>query len=137
VLRPITTTRIFRSDIVYDDSIKLLEMPEHNNISVCVYNEQDGIFELGERINARYEEAYMNGYNWDALIRFYVGQADPTLMDEIETDPEAGMFAAYMPHEPGNLEKMQRFEAHVRKMVSDEDALMKMIDESRESIEWD
>ena len=37
----------------------------------------------------------MNGYSWDALIRFYVGQKDGPLMAEIETAPEAGMFSAY------------------------------------------
>jgi hypothetical protein len=57
----------------------LLEMPEHDSISVCVYNENGGLLELGQRINARFEDAYMNGYNWDALIRFYVKSLDLTL----------------------------------------------------------
>lgn len=80
---------------VYNDSVKLLELPEHNSISVCVYNENEGVFELGERIHARFEEAYMNGYNWDAMIRFYVAGIDPALMDEIESDPEAGMYSRW------------------------------------------
>ncbi|MDX1943803.1 MAG: Imm51 family immunity protein [Pirellulaceae bacterium] len=122
---------------MYDESIKLLEMPEHNAISVCVYNENEGLFELGERINARFDEAYMNGYNWDALIRFYVASLDPTLMDEVETDPEAGMFTAYMPYSRDNLEKMRRFESHVRAMVASEQKLMKFIEEHYTAIEWD
>lgn len=40
---------------VYNDSVKLLELPEHNSISVGVYIENEGVFELGERINARFE----------------------------------------------------------------------------------
>ena len=67
---------------MYYESVKLSEMPEHGSISVCVYNVNDGIFQLGERINERFDEAYMNGYNWDALIRFYVGKVDPDLMEE-------------------------------------------------------
>ena len=122
---------------MYEDSIKLLEMPEHNSISVCVYNENDGLFEMGNRINERVEEAYMNGYNWDALIRFYVGQKDAALMAEIESDPEAGMYSAYMPHSPENLEKMKRFQKLVVEMVSDEAALMAFIEEHQEEIEWD
>lgn len=122
---------------MYDDSIKLIENPEHGSISVCVYNENEGIFQLGERLNERFEEAYMNGYNWDALIRFYVGKVDPDLMKDVETDPEAGMFSAYMPHSVDNLEKMRRFESHIRKLVSDEAALFKFIDENVEAIEWD
>ena len=78
---------------MYDNSIKLIEMQEHDSVSVCVYNEQDELFALGERMNARFKEAYMNGYNWDALIRYYVASVDPDLMGELETDPEAGMFS--------------------------------------------
>ncbi len=122
---------------MYEASIKLLEMPDHNSISVCVFNENEGLFELGERINAKFEEAYMNGYNWDAVIRCYVGNADPELMQEVGTDPEAGMFSAYMSYSPENLEKMKRFEKHVRAMVADEAALMQFIEANRDKIEWD
>jgi len=125
------------SETLYEDSIKLIEMPDLGNISVCVYNEHDGLFAMSERINARFEQAYMNGYNWDALIRYYVEQKDAQLMSEIETDPEAGSFAAYMPHAAGNLEKMQQFEAYIREMVSDEDKLLKFIDDHVDDIEWD
>jgi len=122
---------------MYDKSIKLIEMPEHNSISVCVFNEHDGLFELGERINKKFEEAYMNGYNWDAVIKFYVGQADPELMQEVETDPEAGMFSAYMEFSPENLEKMKRFESHVRKMLSSDEELIAFIEKNHDEIEWD
>lgn len=122
---------------MYDESVKLIEMPEHDSISVCVYNEDDGIFELGERLYKRFEEAYMNGYNWDALIRFYVGKVDPDLMQEVDTDPEAGMFSAYMPHSAGNLDKMRRFESHIRDLLADEAALFKLIEDNLDDIEWD
>jgi hypothetical protein len=112
-----------RSHPLYDESIKLLEMSDHDSISVCVYIENEGLFELGERINARFEEAYMNGYNWGALIRFYVASIDPELMAEIGSDPEAGMYSAYMSFSPENLAKMKRFESHIRMMLADEAVL--------------
>ena len=122
---------------MYDDSIKLLEMPEHDSISVCVYNEHDGLFALGERINAKHEAAYMNGYNWDALIRFYIGQKDPALLEKVETDPEAGMFSAYTSFSPENLESMKRFEAHIRAMLANESELMRFIEAHHDEIDWD
>lgn len=122
---------------MYNDSIKLIEMPEHNSISVCVYNEHDAIFELGERIQKKFEAAYMNGYNWDALITYYVNLLDPKLMSLIESDPEAGMFAAYMPYSEANREKMRRFESYIKTMVSDENMLMQFITDHYEKIEWD
>lgn len=122
---------------MYDNCIKLLDPQEGELIQVCVYNEMDGLFELGERIHARFEDAYMNGYNWDALIRFYMSTVDPDLMAEVETDPEAGSFSAFLSDSPGNLEKMRRFESHVRAMVADEQALMKFIEDHCDEIEWD
>ena len=47
------------------------------------------------------------------------------------------MFSAYMSHSPENVEKMKRFESHVRDMVADEDALMQFIETNRDKIEWD
>jgi hypothetical protein len=122
---------------MYEESIKLLEMPDHKSISVCVYIENDALFSLGERINARYEDAYMNGYNWDALIRCYVANADPDLMDEVQADPEAGMYSAFMTYSPENLKKMKRFESHIRKMLADEKLLMDFIEEHHDEIDWD
>ncbi|MEZ6123143.1 MAG: Imm51 family immunity protein [Planctomycetaceae bacterium] len=66
-----------------------------------------------------------------------MADVDPDLMAEVETDPEAGSFAAYMSSSPENLEKMKRFESHVRTLVADEAALMTYIEEHCDEIEWD
>lgn len=122
---------------MYDESIKLIEMPEINSISVCLYIGHDDVFALGERINAHFDEAYMTGDNWDAVIMHYVRNADPERMNEVKTDPEAGMFAAYMSYSPANLDTMTRFESHVRTLLNDENMLMAYIEKNREQIEWD
>ena len=122
---------------MYDNSIKLIEMPEHGSISLCIYIENEGIFQLGERINERFEEAYMNGYNWDALIRFYISKVDPDLMQEVKTDPEAGMFSAYMSYSEENLDKMRRLKSYIHGLLSDEIVLFKLIEDNHDSVEWD
>lgn len=122
---------------MFSDNVKLLEMPEYNSISVCVYNENEGLLEFGERLNEKFEEAYMNGYNWDAVISCYVKSVDPELAEVVNSDPEAGMYSAYMEYSEENLEKMKRFEMHVKKMLSDEETLTKFIEENYDSIEWD
>ena len=122
---------------MYDESIKLFEEPDDDLISLCIYNEHDQLFALGERINARFEEAYMNGYNWEALISFYVAKHDPSLLSGVEPDPEAGMFSAHMSYSAENLEKMKRYEALVRSMLKDEGELMAFIAENEDEIAWD
>ena len=79
----------------------------------------------------------MNGYDWDTLVRFYVANTDPDLMNEVETDPEAGMFSTYMAHSPENLEKMKRFESHIRTMLAGESTLMEFIEANSDEVEWD
>lgn len=54
--------------------------------------EDNRIFELGERINAEYEDAYMNGYNWAAFLRAYLSIYRPSLLELLEEDPEAGCY---------------------------------------------
>jgi hypothetical protein len=58
-------------------------------------------------------------------------------MDEVETDPEAGMFSAYMTYSPENLVTMRRIESHVRAMLADEEALMRFIEKHYDEIGWD
>lgn len=122
---------------MYDKSVALIKMPENDCISVCLYCENDDLLALGERINAQFEGAYMNGYNWDALISLYVGKQDAKLMNEIESDPEAGMYSGYTSFSSENLQKMKRFEAYLRDMLKNEKQLMTFIREHQSEIEWD
>lgn len=41
------------------------------------------------------DEAYMNGYNWEAFLNFYLEKYFPEVMTGMSSDPEAGMYAAW------------------------------------------
>lgn len=123
--------------MMYERCIKLLEPEGGQWIQLCVYCEMEPLFELGQRIGARFEPAYMNGYNWDALIRYYVGLNDSELMAEVQTDPEAGMFTAFMSDSTENWQKMRRLEGFVRTLVNDEAELLAFIGAHLDDIEWD
>ena len=120
-----------------NDDIALMEMPEHDSISLCVFIENEDLLQLGDRINAKYEQAYMNGYNWDALITHYVKKRNPDLANLVTSDPEAGMYSAFMAFSDDNLAKMKMFESYVRELLSDEQKLMEFISENESEIEWD
>ena len=49
-------------------------------IAVWFYNENDKPFVIGEKMCAINENAYMNGYNWDALFNYYLGVHAPELL---------------------------------------------------------
>lgn len=123
---------------MYDTCIELIERPEDDLITLHVYCENDELFQLGQRINERFENAYMNGYNWEVLIDYDVKRIEPTLLSAIVPDPEAGLYAADMRGcNPANLQTMKRFEAHVRALLKDEQTVTSFIEKHYKDIEWD
>ena len=44
----------------------------YGNIVLLFENEKDKPLAIGQKMNEINEDAYMNGYNWDALFRYYL-----------------------------------------------------------------
>ena len=106
-------------------------------IAVWFYNENDKPFEIGEKMCAINEYAYMNGYNWDALFNYYLNAHAPELLDGLDRDPEAGSYAAY--YEPGeeNEKKAERFAEIITSLIENESELYRIVREHGDEIEWD
>jgi tetratricopeptide (TPR) repeat protein len=108
-----------------------------DSISVCFYIEQDKPFAVGEKMNAINEEAYMNGYNWEAFFKYYLPKYAPDIAEDMETDPEAGMYAAYYTLTPENEAKAEKFNAIIIALVENEEELYRIVREEGGEIEWD
>ena len=65
-------------------------------ISITFNVGNNRIMEIGSRMEEICEDAYMNGYNWEAFLNSYLEQNDPEIFDAIETDSEADMYCAYI-----------------------------------------
>ena len=111
--------------------------PLKENTEVLLNAEHEKILALGEKMNAVCEDAYMNGYNWEALFRYYLEREAPDILTDMRTDPEAGMYAAYWPLTPENEARAKRFEAIIRALVEDEEALCRLVQEHGGEVEWD
>jgi len=72
-----------------------------------------GVFE--ERSGAGWQG---NGYDWTSIARVLVDEKLPDLKDELEFDPEAGMFSAQ-----GPLEALKRLGKEMKKVFDDETLL--------------
>lgn len=106
-------------------------------IYVWFNNEDEKPFAVGEKMNEANEEAYMNGYNWDALFNYYLGRHAPELLEGLESDPEAGSYAAYYAPTPENEEKARKFVEIIRSLVENEEELCRIVREEGDEIEWD
>lgn len=99
---------------------------------------EDKIMELGSKMNEVCDEAYMNGYNWDAFINCYLEVNAPELLDVIESDPEAEMYCAYIEDTSDEgKEAASKLEALIESLLGDEAAVMSFLSENASDIEWD
>ena len=108
-----------------------------DNVGISFDVEAEKPFHVGEQMNAAHEMAYMNGYNWAALLDWYLGQTDPALLEGLEADPEAGSYVALYPLTPENEAKAERLAGLIRSLVEGEDELFRIVQEHGDDIEWD
>lgn len=117
------------------DYAKYHESEEY--IHVWFYNENDKPFRIGEKMNELNDEAYMNGYNWDAVLNYYLTKNAPDVMESMDADPEAGSYVAIYPNTPENLLRAQKFVEIIQHLIENETLLYKMVVEASDEIEWD
>ncbi|MEG9481145.1 Imm51 family immunity protein [Mannheimia indoligenes] len=114
------------------------ELSEQFRIVAVEFDLEDNrIFELGERINAEYEIAYMNGYNWAAFLRAYLSIYRPSLLELLEEDPEAECYYVTYPLSEKSKEKARELKNIIVYLVENEDEILNFIGEHIDNIEWD
>ncbi len=85
-------------------------------LTVWFHNEMDKPFVLGEKMHAICNDAYMNGYNWDAFFNYYLASRAPEVLSAMQaSSPEAGSYAAYFNKE--YEQQAGRFVAIIRELV--------------------
>ncbi len=106
-------------------------------VSVCLYIESEKLFAIGEKMNEINDEAYMNGYNWEAFFNYYLEKNAPDVLKEMNTDPEADMYSAYYKLTSENEKRAEKFVEIIRSLVENEEELYRIVREEGNNIEWD
>lgn len=108
-----------------------------DRIDIWFYNENDKPFSIGEKMCEINENAYMNGYNWDAFFNYYLAENAPDILEGLESNPEAGSYTAFC--EPGgeNEKKAERFAQIIISLIEHEDELYQIVREKGDEVEWD
>lgn len=117
------------------DTVKILK--DGGCIQVIFDIEDDNVMEIGERLQDINEDAYMNGYNWDAVIRCYIEINAPKLDGCFDSDPEAGMYAAYFSADDEGEENAEALAEIIRALISDEELLTGFVSDHGDEIEWE
>lgn len=120
-----------------DDNSYTAVIKHETSISMCFYIEQDKPFAVGEKMNEINEEAYMNGYNWEAFFDYYLSKYATDITVGMNTDPEAGMYVAYYELTPENEARAEKFADLIYQLIENEEALYKILKSEGENIAWD
>lgn len=117
------------------DYVKVFNI--ENMVDVCFYIDHEKPFAVGEKMNRICADAEMHGYNWEALLRFYLENNAPELLEGMKTDPEADMYAAYYELTPENEKKAEKFSELITHLVENEEELYSLVRDHGDEIEWD
>ena len=107
-----------------------------NELTLYFDIQEEKPFGIGEKMNEINENAYMNGYNWEAFLNYYLSLRAPDVLEGMITDPEAGLYAAYYEKNAENEVRMNKFIEIIRYLVENEDELYKFIRAEGENIDW-
>jgi hypothetical protein len=107
------------------------------SISVLFVIDQDRLLAIGEKMNELNEEAYMNGYNWEAFFNYYLPKYNPDVFENMQSDPEAGMYVAYYDLTPENEAKAEKLVTIFSSLVENKEELYRIVREEGGNIEWD
>lgn len=108
-----------------------------DRIGVWFFNENDKPFAIGEKMCEINENAYMNGYNWDALLRYYLAKNAPELLEGLDSDPEAGSYVVYYDLTEENEKKAEKLVQIIVSLIENEEELYRLVREEGDEIEWD
>ena len=104
------------------------------NIVLLFQNEVEKTLAIGEQMNEINEEAYMNGYNFS---NSFLEENAPAFLESMESDPEAGSYAAYFEDTAENEQKAKRFADIIISLIENEEEIYKILREKGDEIEWD
>lgn len=107
------------------------------NIVLYFENENEKPLAVGRKMNEIDEEAYMNGYNWDAFFDYYLAEHAADISGSMESDPEAGSYVAYFADTEENERKAERFARIIVSLIDNEEEIYRILREKGGEIEWD
>lgn len=109
----------------------------NKSIQVCFYITDSKIMEIGDKMNTIHQEAYMNGYNWEAFFNYYLRNNAPDVLEEMDSDPEANMYVAFYPLTSANEARAEKFARIIQSLMENETELYRIVKENGNEIVWD
>ena len=116
---------------------KAIVVKNEEFLSVILNISDREIVEIGKNVNEINKNAYMNGYNWEVFLNYYLQENASELLIGIQTDPEAGMYAAYYDNSSENEIRAEQLANTINYLLENEEEIYRIVRDNGEEIEWD
>ncbi len=106
-------------------------------ISLNFFIENKKIMNIGARMEKINPEAYMNGYNWEAFLNYYLEKNVPEILEGMDSDPESAMYAVYYDNTAENSEKTAKLAEIIEYLIENPNDIYEILLEHGDEIEWE
>jgi hypothetical protein len=120
-----------------EDFVTKIKNEEYETFTVYFNIEHDRIMDIGVKMNEINEMAYMNGYNWEAFLKRYLEINQPDILENMESDPEAGSYVVYFQSTPENEKRADKLVEIIKKLIENENEIYEFVTTQGNTIEWD
>ena len=77
------------------DYIKISTKKDFGSVSVTLNIKDEKVVGIGQKMKAINDSADMNGYNWEALLNYYLDEHFAEVSAGMGSDANAGKYVAY------------------------------------------
>ncbi len=110
---------------------------DEKSIIFIFYIENERIMAIGRNIEKINPDAFMNGYNWEAFFNYYLEKYSPDVLENMDSDPEAGTYVVYYENTPENNVKVKKFAEIIEYLIENPDDIYEIVRQHGDEIEWD
>ncbi|WBW96224.1 Imm51 family immunity protein [Oceanirhabdus sp. W0125-5] len=109
---------------------------QEDSVSDVFNIEEDKVFHIVHKINQIKEEAYMNGYNREELLNYYLEEKFANLLDEMDVDSEVSTYVEYYPLTKAKIEKSKNAVSLITEFIENQEKLYEFVLENNYEIVW-
>ena len=119
------------------DYIKITTKKDFGSISVTLNIKDEKVAAIGQKMKAINEQADMTGYNWEAVLNYYLDEHFPDVAGGMGSDANAGKYVAYYKLNPQNEKKAEQLATIIEDLIEDESKLYDIVTNNAEEIDWE
>ena len=119
------------------DYIKITTKKDFGSVSVTLNIKDEKVAAICQKMKTINEQADMTGYNWEALLGYYLDEHFPEVAGGMGSDANAGKYTAYYKLTPQNEKKAEQLATIIEDLIENESKLYDIVKNNADEIDWE